>query len=78
MNNVAMMKRQQNKIHGPYQAPYQDVHRRPPSKIFGKKPTFAPPTTRLQIIDAPKEAMCLFHMTSNHDERDCPKWFNCI
>ena len=27
MNDVTMMKRQQNKTHDPYQTPYQDIHR---------------------------------------------------
>ena len=78
MNDVAMMKRQQNKIHGSYQASYQDIHRRPPSQNFGKNPTLTPPPTRLQIEEAPKQAMCSFHMTFDHDERDCPKWLNFI
>ena len=36
------------------------------------------PPTRLQIEEAPKQAMSSFHMTFDNDERDCPEWLNCI
>ena len=36
------------------------------------------PQTRLQIEEAPNEAMCSFDMTSDHDERTFPNWLNCV
>ena len=36
------------------------------------------PHTRLQIEEGPKQTMCSFHMTADHDEQDFPKWLNCV
>lgn len=69
---------QHNKIHGPCQTPYQDIHRWQQPQNFGKAPLLTTPQTRLQIEEAPKEAMCSFHMTPNHGEQDCPYWLNCV
>ena len=68
MNDVVMMKRKQNKTHGSYQSRYQDIHWCQQPQNFGKAPTLTAPQTRLQIEEAPKEEMCYFHLTSNHDK----------
>ena len=72
MNDVAMMKRQQNKTHGSFQTPYQDTHRQSPPQNPSKNPT------RLQIEERPKQTMCSFHMTTDHDEQDCLEWLNYV
>lgn len=78
MNDIEMMKRQKNKMHNHYPTPHQDIHRWQQSQNFGKTPLLTAPQPRLQIEEVPKETMCSFHMTSDHDERECPDWINCI
>lgn len=45
---------------------------------MGKTPLLTAPQPRLQIEEVPKEMMCSFHMTSDHDEPECPDWLNCL
>ncbi len=78
MNDIAMMKRQQNKTHGPFANPYQDTQRRSLPQNSGKNPTASSSPTRLQIEERPKQTMCSFHMMNDHDEHDCPEWLNCV
>lgn len=66
MNDIAMLKRQQNKTHNQYPSPYQDIQRWQKSQNFGRTPLLTAPQPRLQIKEAPKETMCSFHMMNEN------------